>query len=61
MDLDIDTPIEYTNKDYNILTKNAEFLINLAIKANKEGNNNYYLNFINKLFHVRFYHIIFYT
>jgi len=37
MDLDIDTPIEYTNKDYNIFTKNGEFLINLAIKANKEG------------------------
>lgn len=37
MDLDIDTPIEFTNKDYNIFTKNAEFLINLAIKANKEG------------------------
>lgn len=37
LELDVDTPIDYTNVEYNIFTKNAEFLINLAKKSNDEG------------------------
>lgn len=38
IDLDMKIPINYTHKDYNVYTKNAKLLIDLAIKENNKGN-----------------------